>query len=362
VKCTDRSVWDHSGPCIPGVLLISLFRDVLKDVGDQETTLRRLLLERPAECSLTSSGAAAQSPVVLMYRECMCVLRRSTNEPQGTVLINADDSALLHSCVVNARTLGDAISTTIRFVAALGNRAGRLMMRSEANHAVFTMEPSHPVRSAAGAIYDFLSLCFYYKLFSWLIVEPLCVVEMSSVHTPAVDREVMDHLVAHKIRFDAEENAIVFSRDLLDKPVLLDHTGLSKVCALMPLELVSLPPTTPLTDYVSRLVRRLLDDTHAIPTLERVALLVGKSCSTVRRRLASEGTSFQALIDECRLEKATALLNGSNMTIDDIACRVGFSAPSGFSRAFKDWTGAAPSEYRQRPSCGSNGSKVAACR
>ncbi|HSB95478.1 MAG TPA: helix-turn-helix transcriptional regulator, partial [Spongiibacteraceae bacterium] len=83
-----------------------------------------------------------------------------------------------------------------------------------------------------------------------------------------------------------------------------------------------------------------------LPGLEAVAHLLNQSVSTLRRNLLREDTSFQAVMDRLRMQRSKELLAETELTIDDIADILGFSAPSVFSRAFKGWTGYPPSKYR----------------
>jgi AraC-like DNA-binding protein len=68
---------------------------------------------------------------------------------------------------------------------------------------------------------------------------------------------------------------------------------------------------------------------------------------TLRRRLQDEGHGYQALKDALRRDAAIELLAQRDLTLVDIANRVGFSEASTFARAFKKWCGVAPGEYRQ---------------
>ncbi|WP_182867598.1 helix-turn-helix domain-containing protein [Rhodopirellula sp. JC639] len=56
--------------------------------------------------------------------------------------------------------------------------------------------------------------------------------------------------------------------------------------------------------------------------------------------------SPSAVIDEFKVRKAKRLLSDTNLFLDDIARRTGFSSPSAFTRFFKRHLGCAPSEYR----------------
>jgi AraC-like DNA-binding protein len=65
------------------------------------------------------------------------------------------------------------------------------------------------------------------------------------------------------------------------------------------------------------------------------------------RRLKQESSSYQALLDETRQQRAVWYLTHSNLAIEEIAGRLGFEDTSNFSRIFKRWLGCLPSETRR---------------
>ena len=81
-------------------------------------------------------------------------------------------------------------------------------------------------------------------------------------------------------------------------------------------------------------------------TLDNVAKLLDLHPRILQRRLSKQGTGFQPLIDETRLNIAKNSLRHSNASLTDLALNLGFAELSVFSRAFKRWTGASPSEWR----------------
>ena len=80
-------------------------------------------------------------------------------------------------------------------------------------------------------------------------------------------------------------------------------------------------------------------------TLAGAARKLKISRATLARRLQSEGMTYQALKEELRRDRAIALL-ASNASIGEIAERVGYSETSAFTRAFRNWTGVSPRQYR----------------
>jgi len=74
---------------------------------------------------------------------------------------------------------------------------------------------------------------------------------------------------------------------------------------------------------------------------------IGMSSRTMRRRLTDEATSFQQLLDECRMRQAMLefrIRPGSS--IAEIALRLGYAEHSTFTRAFTRWAGVPPQRFR----------------
>jgi len=67
----------------------------------------------------------------------------------------------------------------------------------------------------------------------------------------------------------------------------------------------------------------------------------------LHRKLQKEDTSFKLLLNETRRELAQQYIQDRSKTLTEISYLLGFSEASSFSRAYKNWTGQAPSEARQ---------------
>lgn len=85
---------------------------------------------------------------------------------------------------------------------------------------------------------------------------------------------------------------------------------------------------------------------HNMLCADRVAERLNMSVTTLRRHLQVEGTSFQRLKDEVRMEAAFHYLGCPDLSNREIAERLGFDEVSAFFRAFKKWTGQTPGQYR----------------
>jgi AraC-like DNA-binding protein len=81
---------------------------------------------------------------------------------------------------------------------------------------------------------------------------------------------------------------------------------------------------------------------------EGLARLLHVSARTLHRQLKEEGASLQQLKDEVRRGRAAELLYRTDQPLKQVAQAVGFRNEKSFIRAFRQWTGASPSEFRAR--------------
>jgi len=83
------------------------------------------------------------------------------------------------------------------------------------------------------------------------------------------------------------------------------------------------------------------------PKVEKVAQQIGISPRTLSRRLNTNNTTFQGLVNEVKSQRASHYLKTTNLSIEEIATLIGFSDSANFRRAFTMWTGMTPSKYRK---------------
>jgi AraC-like DNA-binding protein len=150
----------------------------------------------------------------------------------------------------------------------------------------------------------------------------------------------------HTERFEQPFTGIVLDRGLLDlSSPNKDEDVHEALRALAERRTVRLTQGAP---YALR-VREFLVE-HGYPRrtdMETVARAIGLSVRSLRRRLASEGTSYSAVENDALAIVAKHLLRDKQRTIQETAYEMGFSDTTTFHRAFKRWTGTTPRAYRE---------------
>lgn len=97
-------------------------------------------------------------------------------------------------------------------------------------------------------------------------------------------------------------------------------------------------------DWASRVRARLMQAEGALPSLEQLATGFHLTSRTLRRYLAALGVSYRYLLEEVRMARAVRYLQ-ANLTVQQVAQKLGYAEPSNFTRAFRRWTGRPPSDY-----------------
>ncbi|WP_170150201.1 AraC family transcriptional regulator [Parahaliea mediterranea] len=144
--------------------------------------------------------------------------------------------------------------------------------------------------------------------------------------------------------FGAEHNRLIFESNWLHRPLPQANTAIHQVCVAQCEEM--LERLRDESCYAGIIEYLMVDSSGGFLSLEKIAEKLNASPRTLRRKLAQEGTSYQALLMQVRSNLAKELLLSGKLTVEQIAKRLGYSDSASFCHAFKRWTGRPPSTYR----------------
>lgn len=166
-------------------------------------------------------------------------------------------------------------------------------------------------------------------------------------HRPPADVEPHRRLFGAPLAFGAPANGVSFAAELLDAPVRSADPALGALLERHAAELLARLPAR--DDLVQRVRAHLLRALPGeLPPLESTARALGASARTLQRALRSAGTTYQAVGDEVRRDLSLGYLREPQRTVSEIAFLLGFNEVAAFTRAFRRWTGEAPSDFRHR--------------
>ncbi len=169
-------------------------------------------------------------------------------------------------------------------------------------------------------------------------------------HAPPSDPALVERYIEMfgcPVYFDQAENRIILPASVLDLPLPSADPALHEVLKMHAKKVLEERKNdVSLANLARSRLHQLINQGTA--SKENLADALHMSGRTLQRKLQEAGTSYRELFDELRLERARMLLRDSSITVQQVAEHAGFDEHNSFTRWFRQQTGAAPSEYRQR--------------
>ena len=259
--------------------------------------------------------------------------------------LNLGAHAVVGQTFLACANLLEVMDTLVRYGPLLTGRQAQIdhYKDPEASRIGLTLSltsPSPSIRFSYEAVFSAAQ-----KTLSDLLQTPAVDVEVSFPYDAPQDKTAFTEIFGNNVRFNAQRATLTIPGALTKAPLSTSNPTLR---ALYDAECARL--LADLSDNASCTERTLaaLDKLEGqYPGLDQMASMLNLSTRTYRRRLHDECTSFQVLLDSTRCKHATQLLRHSGLSVDQVAQRLCFNDVSNFRRAFIQWTGASPSQWRK---------------
>ncbi len=181
-----------------------------------------------------------------------------------------------------------------------------------------------------------------------LTAKPLAASEVWFRHSVSSRDQVteFERVIRAPVRFNAPEDRFVMPASHLDEPILSANPMLLRTFEQHADGMLSrMEKQGTKSHQVAQVLAQRLKG--AVPPLSEIARELAMSDRNLQRALRNEETSFQKLLDEVRRDLAISHLANPDTSAGQVGFLLGFSEPSAFHRAFRRWTGQAPSSYRK---------------
>jgi AraC-like DNA-binding protein len=184
-----------------------------------------------------------------------------------------------------------------------------------------------------------------WRTLAWLIAGKIKVARFDFAFEMPTYASSYSKVFPAALRFDQESSGFWFNAALLAKPIPRGEVDLRDYLAHVQADI--LVPQRDLNVVSARVRDYLLRTKPQWPGLGDAAQALHMSPSTLQRRLAAEGKTFQGVKDALRRDIAIMQLNTSEVSLPDLADELGFGEDTAFQRAFRSWTGSSPGVYRR---------------
>lgn len=241
-------------------------------------------------------------------------------------------------------TVGEGLGRVVSYFRLIHDRVD-LRIGVEGDLAHMTYEASEPFAPAVAYSAEFSFACFVLRFRRNADVD-WAPRHVSFRHARPSDDPIYEELFRCPVTFGAERTRIDVDASLLECPLVHADPLLNKVLQRHASELLErMPASSTFVEEVEHAVRQCLLDGE--PNVDGVARRLGTTGRTLQRRLKEDGTTFQQVVDDTRLDVARSMLADPAVAIAEIGFMLGFSEPSAFHRAFRRWTGVTPGEFRR---------------
>ncbi|MEU7638495.1 MULTISPECIES: AraC family transcriptional regulator ligand-binding domain-containing protein [unclassified Streptomyces] len=168
-------------------------------------------------------------------------------------------------------------------------------------------------------------------------------------HVAPADARTHRRLFGPAVEFDREFNGIVCYVGDLETPNTASDPQLRTYAGQYFASLAVARDAT-LRDRVRELIEVLLPTGRC--SIDQVARSLGVDRRTIHRHLAESGESFSSLLHQTRAHLAEQFVTNPRRSLTEISELLGFSAPSAFSRWFRERFGCSPSAWRAQSPTG----------
>ena len=182
----------------------------------------------------------------------------------------------------------------------------------------------------------------------WSIDSKIALARAEFPFTEPAHVSVYPTIFCKNLAFDAPRAAIAFDARYLALPLKRDEVDLDHMLQrALPLTVLPYRRDRLLVERVRKLLR---DARTPHATAEDIADALALSTRTLHRQLAREDASLRELKEEARVEIARHALARGRAPIKRVAQAAGFRNEKSFSRAFRNWTGLTPRDFRRQAS------------
>lgn len=259
--------------------------------------------------------------------------------------ISGELTGTLTYAMRNAPTLRDALLTLIRYIRTRIDVTG-FQLTVEDNQATVEWSFS-PLIVHRAQLCDFTAVLLV-RYVGWIVGPNWRPAAATIERPPPRSQETHRRLFGRRIAFAQQGNSISFPAVLLSLPIEGADPMVHKIARQLLDRLLAERGTA--NDLITSAREEII---WSLPSedgiqVDRLARRLGVSTRTLQRKLAEAGTSFQDLVDDTRKMLARRYIEDRSLTLSEIAYKLGFSAPSAFTRASYRWFGENPGEVRRK--------------
>lgn len=325
------------------------FIGALFDTTQRLGVARTAILQRAGlapDTPLEASSRWPVSDVVALFEAAQRLSGRRDIGLEFAAQVRPGTFHVLGYALMTCRTLGEALALVPhyrRLVFDIGY--SEMRMTEQGAHAVLEWHVLQPQPAYSPVLAEAL-IASWLVFGRWMAGVALPLRQVTFGHASAGAGEGFSQFFGCPVAFGQERNALVFDRTLLDMPLLQADETLHLVMREQARAAMEKTFGTPAAaqQVRSALIPRM---PKCEATLGHCAQALGLPTRSLQRRLSLEGVSFGQVLDGVRKDLAKVYVRDGSLSMLDVALLLGYAEQSSFTRAFRQWFGVSPLQWRR---------------
>ncbi len=258
----------------------------------------------------------------------------------ASVYVSSQLGALGHAWLASL-TLRKAFARLERFIRVVNDKAV-VLVKDVDGCMVVTLRLDMP--SNCASVRDDGALALITKMCRLVCGDRFRLTAVNFKHEAPRDLKPYFEYFGCQLNFDQAENQLLIPLTIADEFLVGGDSELALLNDQVVTRRLALMDRN---DIVTRVQSALMEQLpNGQISDDSVANALHMSVRTMHRKLTDANHNFRTLLVEMRRDLAEHYILDNSLTLTEISMLLGFSEPSSFSRAFKSWTGSAPSEVR----------------
>jgi AraC-like DNA-binding protein len=242
----------------------------------------------------------------------------------------------------HSTTVADALRILLRHLHLHDRGAAPLLLSADSSTSILGYSVLRHGLPGTNHIYD-AAIAIAYKILRALCGPGFAAVQVRFSYSSPRNAAYHKRLFRCDLAFDAELSGVVMDAASLARPL---EGADAKLCNQLAMAIREAEASGPMTfgERLEAALHQLVLSGDA--TAEAISRQFAISERTLRRRLAAENKGLQQFINQTRYELARQLLSNTNLSVSNIAAALHYADPNVFSRAFRNWAGSSPRQWR----------------
>lgn len=290
------------------------------------------------------NGTASNKEELTFYQNLLDISADPHIYLKAGLNLNIGTYGLWGLAILSSPTFGKAIEFGIQYIAftytfnevLFFNEATRAGLRISSHLALGSLQKPMVERDIAAI----------YMIFKALLQtdSPLKSIRVTWNENNRKESALYQQLFQCPVTFSCTENEVLFEHTLINHELSQKKPLTMKMCQQ---HLDQRLPEIKTDNSTTAQVKQYFIRTPAYKVnIDDCANELKISTRHLARLLSNDGQSFKGLTDQFKQTLAKRYLTQTNIRLEEIAVRIGYSDAASFSHAFKRWTGDSPKKFR----------------